>query len=122
MAATLTLPRHHAWEDYLMMLVGFLIVLSPWIGDAQNIGPVEINSILVGFLIFGIAALELTEWQRWEEWANFVAGCWMMVAPWLLGYSGHSEVTTLHIVLGAITALMAAIELWQDRHALADAT
>jgi hypothetical protein len=115
MAANLTLPRHHAWEDWVMMAVGFLIVMSPWIGGATNVGAVEINSIIVGFLIFGIAALELSHWERWEEWVNFVAGLWMMGAPWLLGYTEHGDVTILHLALGALTAAMAAVELWQDR-------
>src|SRR6266550_4101138 len=56
---------HRTWEDWCGMLLGVLIMLSPWfptqtsheLVDAVR-GTVIINTITVGILVFGLAQLE----------------------------------------------------------------
>jgi hypothetical protein len=42
-----------------------------------------------------------------------VAGMWLMASPFWLGYGDPLRIT--HIVIGVLVAILAAIELWQDR-------
>jgi hypothetical protein len=116
METTVPVPRHTEWEDLLTMGLGFLIAMSPWIAGEPHTPTIEINAVLIGFVIFGIAAIELTELQRWEEWLNLLAGAWIMAAPWALGYSDHTTLMLLQVALGALVVLLALLELWQDRN------
>jgi hypothetical protein len=116
---TITSPAHHAeWEDWLTMGLAFLIAMSPWIAGEPHTVTSDINAVLIGLLIFAIAAIEITELRRWEEWLNLAAGVWTMVAPWALGYSDHSTLMMLQLAFGGLVALLALLELWQDRDRL----
>jgi SPW repeat len=49
----------------------------------------------------------------WEEWANLLVGCWLIVSPWLLGFA-HTRAMHFSIVAGAVVAFMTMLELWLE--------
>ncbi len=97
-----SLTTHRTWEDWCGMLLGVLIVLSPWfpspasheVVDAERSFAV-LNTFTIGILVFGLAQLEYVALQRWEEVAEIVAGLWL-------------------IAFGGLVVLLAALQLWQD--------
>jgi hypothetical protein len=112
------LNTHRTWEDWCGMLLGLLIVLSPWFytepepgADAER-GFVILNAFTVGILIFGLAQLEYVALQRWEEVVELLAGLWLIASPIVLGYSG--TLSLWHYSLGGLVVLLAALQLWQD--------
>jgi hypothetical protein len=112
---------HRTWEDWLGMLLGVLIVMSPWFPfpagpetvDADR-SLVVLNAFTVGILVFGLAQLEYVALQRWEEVAEMVLGLWLIASPYIFGYSGDSALMLWHSGLGAAVVLLAALQLWQD--------
>lgn len=114
--------RHRKWEDWLGMLLGVLIVVSPWfpfsshdVMDAER-GTLILNTFVVGMLVFGFAQLEYVALQRWEEVGEIAIGLWLIASPFILGYAGDEALQAWHIVLGGIVALLGALQLWQDWH------
>ncbi len=105
---------HRSWEDWLGMLLGLVVGLSPWLADQQGNQIVNWNAVIVGGLILALAAMELSGLQRWEESAEAAAGLWLIVSPFLFGYAGGGALWLWHVILGAIVVVLAAIELWQD--------
>lgn len=112
---------HRTWEDWLGMLLGVLIVLSPWfpslasheVVDAQR-GSVILNAFLVGILVFGVGQLEYSALQRWEEVAGIVLGLWLIASPYIFGYSGDGMLRFYHSTLGSLVLLLSVLQLWQD--------
>jgi len=112
---------HRTWEDWCGMLLGVLIVMSPWfpmqtslaMTDAEH-SFVFLNTFTIGIVVFGLAQLEYVALQRWEEVAEFVAGLWLIASPYVLGYSGDSVLAIWHMILGGFVVLLAALQLWQD--------
>ncbi|TKB76767.1 MAG: hypothetical protein E5W81_14995, partial [Mesorhizobium sp.] len=47
----------------------------------------------------------------WEEWVNLVVGLWVLASPWVLGFQATTAMT-VHVVIGILVAVLAAIELW----------
>ena len=41
---------------------------------------------------------------KWEDWAGVVLGVWLLLSPWVLGYSDHFAATANAVVLGIILA------------------
>jgi hypothetical protein len=103
------------------MLLGVLIVLSPWfpmqtslaMTDAEH-SFVFLNTFTIGIVVFGLAQLEYVALQRWEEAAEIVAGLWLIASPYVLGYSGDGLLAIWHMILGGFVVLLAALQLWQD--------
>ena len=112
---------HRTWEDWLGMLLGLLIVLSPWfptqasheVVDADR-SYVILNTFVVGMIVFGLAQLEYVSLQRWEEVAGIVFGLWLIASPYMFGYSGDGMLSFYHSMLGSLVLLLAALQLWQD--------
>jgi peptidoglycan/LPS O-acetylase OafA/YrhL len=112
--------KHRTWEDWFGMLLGVLIVVSPWfpfsnhdVMDAER-GIMILNTFVVGMLVFGLGQLEYVALQRWEEVGEIAFGLWLIASPMILGYSGDEALRAWHITLGAIVALLGALQLWQD--------
>jgi hypothetical protein len=105
---------HRPWEDWISMGVGLLIVISPWL--AQELGSqfVVLNAVVIGLLVISLAGMELVVLRASEEWLELACGLWLMISPWLFGYSQAPALMTMHIVFGAFVAVLAILELRQD--------
>jgi hypothetical protein len=112
---------HRPWEDWVGMLLGVLIMVSPWfpmqashdVVDAER-SYLILNTFVVGMLVLGLAQLEYVALQRWEEVAEIGLGLWLIASPFVLGYSGDDLLRAWHVALGAIIVLLGALQLWQD--------
>jgi 4-amino-4-deoxy-L-arabinose transferase-like glycosyltransferase len=115
------LTKHRSWEDWFGMLLGVLIVVSPWfplqgrheVMDSER-SIMILNTFVIGMLVFGLAQLEYVALQRWEEVAEIVLGLWLIASPLILHYSGDDFLRAWHVALGAIVVLLGALQLWQD--------
>jgi SPW repeat len=112
---------HRTWEDWLGMLLGVLIILSPWfptqagheIIDAER-SVVIVNTFVVGILVFFLAQLEYVALRRWEEVAAILLALWLIVSPYVFGYHGDGLLRFYHSTLGGLVLLLATLQLWQD--------
>ena len=107
------LMAHRRWEDILSMILGAAILISPMFVENALTPAVVAATALVGAAIVLLAALEQLSLRRWEEILELACGVWVMVAPFALNYGGMLR--NWHIVLGACVALLAVLEIWQDR-------
>src|SRR4030088_3091000 len=112
---------HRTWEDWCGMLLGLLIVLSPWFPTNTShelVTPerssVILNAFAVGIVVFGLAQLEYIALQRWQEVAEIMLGLWLIASPYIFGYSGDGMFRIWHSSLCALVVLLAALQLWQD--------
>ena len=105
---------HRSWEDWVGMLMGVLIGLSPWLTGQQHDQSVMWNAVLVGALVLGLAQLEYVSLRRWEEIGEIACGLWLIASPLILGYAVSGALQYWHFILGAIVVLIAALKLWQD--------
>jgi len=112
------LKTHRTWEDWCGMLLGAMIVASPWfpIQDAAISGhqTVILNAVVIGLVVFGISQLEYVALQRWEEVTTILIGLWLIASPYVMGYSGDGFLRIYHTGLGAVLVLLGVLQLWQD--------
>jgi hypothetical protein len=96
--------------DVANLILGAILFFSPWIfGFAA--GSASANAYVAGLAIAILAIAALAAFAVWEEWLNLVVGLWTLVSPWVLGFQGTTAMT-VHVVIGAAVAILAAIELW----------
>jgi len=115
------LNTHRQWEDWLGMLLGLMIIVSPWFPmEASDDAFVTdrsymiLNTFVVGMLVFGLGQLEYVALQRWEEWAEITLGLWLAASPVIFGYAGDDMLRAWHVILGGCVAMLGALQLWQD--------
>jgi SPW repeat len=115
------LGTHKTWEDWCGMLLGVLIILSPWFPTQTAHDIVDsdrsfmiLNAFTVGILVLGLAQLEYVALQRWQEVAEIVLGLWLIASPAIFGYANDGLMLLWHCVLGVLVVLLGALQLWQD--------
>jgi hypothetical protein len=105
---------HRTWEDYAGIVLGVLIGLSPWLAGQHDHPTVNLNAAAVGILVIALAAFELVDLHRSEEFGEVALGLWLIASPFIFGYADAGTLMYWHFVLGALVVLLAALELWQD--------
>jgi hypothetical protein len=112
---------HRTWEDWCGMVLGLLILLSPWFPTETSHelvtparGYVILNTFTVGILLVGLAQLGFIALQRWEEVAEIMLGLWLIASPYVFGYFDDGLLRFWHSSLGGLVVLLAALQLWQD--------
>jgi hypothetical protein len=64
-----------------------------------------------GAAIAALSLAAIVAFANWEEWANFALGIWLIVSPWVLGFT-HTTAMHFSIGVGAAVAFLALLELW----------
>jgi hypothetical protein len=96
--------------DVANLILGAILFFSPWMFTFEA-GAQSQNAYISGIVIAALAIAALAAFAVWEEWLNLIVGLWVVVSPWILGFSG-STAMSVHVVIGILVAILAAIELW----------
>jgi hypothetical protein len=96
--------------DVANLILGAVLFVSPWM-FSFDAGTVSNSAHVTGIVIAALAIAALAAFAVWEEWLNLVVGLWALVSPWVLGFQGTTAMT-VHVIIGAAVAILAAIELW----------
>ena len=96
--------------DVMNLFLGTILFFSPWLFGLSAGAPRQTASI-IGLLIAVLSIAALAAFAIWEEWFNLIAGLWLIVAPWLLGFQ-DSNAMMIDVVIGSLVAGLAAFEIW----------
>jgi len=98
--------------DVLNLILGGFLVVSPWIFGFAS-GAQTQNAMISGLIIAVLSIAALTAFAQWEEWLNLAVGFWVLISPWVLGFSGTTAMRVC-VIVGLIVAVIAAVELWME--------
>jgi hypothetical protein len=97
--------------DIANLILGAFLFFTPWIFGFEA-GHLTQNAVISGIVIAVLAIAALAAFAVWEEWLNLIVGLWVLISPWVLGFQGNRTAMTVHVVVGALVAILAAIEIW----------
>ena len=49
--------------------------------------------------------------MRWQDWATLVAGIWLLISPWIVGYAADAAATSNAVIFGIAIIIYSIIEL-----------
>ena len=99
------------WQDWINGVLGLWIIVSPWAlkhtmpGDGGSLA--MWNLWTVGVAVLVIATVALVAFEAWEEWTNVVLGAWLLISPWLLGFSTSTALAWSTAIIGALVVVLA---------------
>jgi hypothetical protein len=103
------------WQDGVNLILGLWMVVAPWILAYQTEPRPMWNSVILGILIAAVTVYALYQVFAWEEWANVVFGVWLVISPWVLGFSGLYAAMLNALIVGVIVAALALWTLGTDK-------
>ena len=95
------------WQDVVNALLGVWVVLSPWALGFQDSRTAAANAVLVGVALIAAALGAMLVPRAWEEWTECALGVWLVISPWVLGFSGSSTAVLTHLVVGVAAIVLA---------------
>ena len=105
------------WQDWLDMVLGLWLAVSPWIiGFADDDPAAARNALIVGIAIAVLSALTFLAYHIVEEWIDVILGVWLIVSPWVLPGTRDSTVVADFVIVGAIVLALSGYEIWAARH------
>lgn len=104
---------HRAWEDWVVIALGMIVALAPWIAKETGSQAVVINAAAAGLILMMLGELDLVSFRRWVVLGQLACAVWVVVSPLVLGYATSGSLRLWHWVAGLLAVAMAAFELWQ---------
>lgn len=93
--------RAKRWQDWVILVLGAWLFFSPFLlGYTQTAA--ASNAYVIGLGVALFAILALIDSKLWEEWVNLALGAWLIVSPFVLGYSNMAGPTWNHIIVGLL--------------------
>jgi hypothetical protein len=89
------------------LILGLWLIVAPFVLTFTGSGA-RGNDIILGIVIAVIAACRVFGAYRsaWLSWVNALLGIWVIISPWVLGFSGKAQPTWNNVIVGiAITIL-----------------
>jgi SPW repeat len=101
--------------DVANLILGAFLFFSPWIFGFGGTTAAA-NANVTGVAIVALAVAALAAFAVWEEWLNLIVGLWTLVSPWVLGFQATTKAMVVHVIVGLLVAILAAIEIWLLSH------
>jgi len=96
------------WEDWLGISLGVWLIVSPWILGFSDQSAATITALVMGCILVLEEFLEVVVHEMTEEWIDLVAGLWLMVSPFALGFASQTVASVNMVAVGLLTVLFAA--------------
>lgn len=107
-------PRH--WEDWVSLVLGLWLFVSPWVLQYRETTAAQ-NAFVVGFLLMATAVIALAAFWVWEEWFSVILRAWLVVSPWVVGAAFVPMVN--FVIVGFLVLALALYVIWDERRHLA---
>jgi len=103
-------PRISSWPDRVNLLLGLFLCVTPWLaldsGSASTWNAVFFGAAIAVAAIFAIAKPAVG-----PEWSNVVFGLWLLVAPWVLGFSSSNSSVCASVLVGIFVTYFACMHI-----------
>lgn len=100
------------WQDWGNLTLAAWLFISPWVlGYAVGADAAAVNAWIFGVIVASMAGAALMRARPWEEWVNMAIGAWLVISPWVLGFSGRGGAAWNAVIVGFLVLVLAAWDL-----------
>ena len=109
--------RH--FQDWVTLLAGIFLVIAPFFLILPAQEGISTALMTANFVVSGIAAMllglaALSAFRKWEEWLDIALGLWLVVSPWILGFSDLRVAVWSAVGCGLVIAAMGAWTSYEE--------
>jgi hypothetical protein len=97
------------WKDGGNLVLGLWLAVAAWALSYAHATTPALNAHSVGVIIAVAATAALLAFKQWEEWVNAAFAVWLLVSPFLLGFSASGAASRNHLFVGI---LVLGLAIW----------
>lgn len=107
------------WASSANVVAGLWLIVAPFLLNFEGAQSAQWNHIVIGAAVALIALVRASdpEERPGMSWTNMVLGAWMIVAPFVLGYSDVNAAQTNSIIVGAVIMALGAFSAYETQQA-----
>jgi hypothetical protein len=98
-------------QDLVNLFLGIWAVITPWLIGNHPAAGVVADYGITGILIAFFACAGLIAFRPWQEGINIVLGAWLLVSPWILGFTANSSLRWSAVLIGVLVIICSALSL-----------
>ena len=102
--------KAQSWIDWTNLTLGVFLAASPWLGLGGDAAVIW-NAVSCGAIVAIIAGVALAKPYVGAEWTNVGLGLWLLIAPWVLGFSANLNAMGTSLLVGLGVACFAGFQL-----------
>jgi hypothetical protein len=99
------------WQDWASFALGLWLAVSPWALDHVALHAATANAAFLGLAIALASHFEVSFDAVAAQWFNMAAGLWLVLSPFLLGFSDETLATMNAMAVGTLAAALASSAL-----------
>lgn len=100
------------WQDIANLILGVWLFVSPWIvGYAGSAAPAW-NAWVLGAIVAVFALAALFAFHSVEEWIKVLAGLWLLISPYILGFATFAPAIWNQVIVGLLVVGLALCGAW----------
>ena len=103
------------WQDWTSFALGLWLAVSPWALDYAHLEAATANAAFLGLALALGSHFEVSFDESSAEWFNMAAGLWLVLAPFVLGFSAEVLPTINAIAVGTLVAALASSVLTLEK-------
>ena len=103
-------PQISSWPDRTNLVLGALLCVSPWLAWGGSTA-ITWNAVILGAAIAIAAIVAIAKPAVAPEWTNVGLGAWLLIAPWVLGFSDNAGAGWMSVLVGILVAYFAGMQL-----------
>jgi hypothetical protein len=120
--ATLSKPVVDRFQDWINLVLAAFLFVSPWLFGFTSHSLASWNAWICGAVIAALALAAIVRFAEWEEWINVALGAWLVIAPWILGFTAVAAAMWTHVILGLVILVFAGWSAWSAHRGGTQAT
>jgi hypothetical protein len=111
------------WQDWVNYFLGLWVFGSPWFIEHMMISmePGGGTRGMLNLWVVGLAVVVLTTlaingiMTAWDQRAIFALGAWLLLSPWIIGFSATAPLMWNSVIFGGLIFVFAGWRLVDDR-------
>jgi hypothetical protein len=102
--------------DRVNLTLAVLLFISPWMMGYTDLTIATQAAWISALVVAIVSAAATLHFSEWEEGLNFLAGVWIIAAPWTLHFHKFGDAVAAFTCIGVIITTIAMSELWGAHH------
>lgn len=95
------------WQDWASFALGLWLAMSPWMLGYSHHDAATGNAAFMGLALALGSHFEVSFDEVQAEWFNLAAGVWLVLAPFMVGFSEQPVAAVDSIAVGTCVAALA---------------
>lgn len=96
------------WQDWTNVVLGLWLASSPWALGFAGQAPAMLTAFIFGLALIVFSLIGAGVIGTAKEWLNVLAGLWLVIAPFALGFTSNFHAAASTMLTGLLAAVLAA--------------